>query len=48
MIGGFMTIGSPEKIIDAIASSGVKKLTIICNDAGCLAKELASLSKLNR
>ena len=29
MVGGFMTIGSPEKIIDAIVESGVKDLTII-------------------
>jgi len=34
MIGGFMTNGTPKKIIDAVVKSGVKNLTIICNDAG--------------
>jgi acetate CoA/acetoacetate CoA-transferase alpha subunit len=34
MVGGFMNIGTPEVIVDAIIDSGVKDLTIICNDAG--------------
>lgn len=34
MIGGFMANGTPEAIIDALAASGVKELTVICNDAG--------------
>lgn len=34
MIGGFMTNGTPEKLIDALVEKGVKNLTIICNDAG--------------
>jgi acetate CoA/acetoacetate CoA-transferase alpha subunit len=34
MVGGFMNIGTPEKIIDAILKTDVKDLTIICNDAG--------------
>lgn len=32
MIGGFMAVGSPARIIDKIVESGVKNLTIICND----------------
>lgn len=32
MMGGFLGCGSPHKIIDAIVESGVKDLTIICND----------------
>ena len=32
MVGGFMGVGSPHKIIDALAKSNVKNLTIICND----------------
>jgi len=32
MIGGFMGAGSPHKIIDALAKSNVKNLTVICND----------------
>lgn len=43
MIGGFMTIGSPEKIIDAIVARGVKDLTVICNDAGLPGKGVGKL-----
>jgi acetate CoA/acetoacetate CoA-transferase alpha subunit len=32
MVGGFLANGTPNKIIDAIAKSGVKNLTVICND----------------
>ena len=34
MIGGFLAAGSPNSIIDALVASGVKDLTIICNDSG--------------
>ncbi len=34
MIGGFMGCGSPHKIIDKLVESGVKDLTLICNDTG--------------
>lgn len=34
MIGGFMNIGTPVNIIDALLETEVKDLTIICNDAG--------------
>ncbi|VGX57944.1 acetate CoA-transferase alpha subunit [Streptococcus pyogenes] len=34
MVGGFMTNGTPEKLIDALVEKGVKDLTLICNDAG--------------
>lgn len=34
MVGGFMDIGTPEAIVDAIVKSPVKDLTIICNDGG--------------
>lgn len=33
MFGGFLGVGTPEKIIDAIISRGIKNLTIICNDS---------------
>ena len=33
MVGGFLTNGGPNKIMDMLASSGVKDLTIICNDS---------------
>lgn len=32
MVGGFLGTGAPKQIIDALAESGVKDLTIICND----------------
>ncbi|MGI6319500.1 MAG: CoA transferase subunit A [Bacteroidales bacterium] len=34
MVGGFLGNGSPHKIIDAIAKSDIKDLTVICNDSG--------------
>lgn len=36
MIGGFMTNGTAETLVDAIVESGAKDLTVICNDAGLL------------
>lgn len=32
MIGGFLGVGTPEKLIDEIEKKGIKNLTIICND----------------
>ena len=32
MVGGFLANGTPESIIDALVESGVKDLTLICND----------------
>ncbi|MBO4535674.1 MAG: CoA transferase subunit A, partial [Bacteroidales bacterium] len=32
MIGGFLGTGAPKQIVDALVESGVKNLTIICND----------------
>lgn len=34
MIGGFLAVGTPEKIIDALVKKGVKDLTLIANDTG--------------
>lgn len=33
-IGGFLGVGTPEKIIDALIEKGVKNLTVIGNDTG--------------
>lgn len=33
-VGGFLTNGSPEGLIDLVVESGVKNLTIVCNDGG--------------
>lgn len=32
MVGGFMGVGTPEGIVDALVESGTKDLTLICND----------------
>ena len=32
MVGGFLGAGSPVTILDELAKSGVKNLTLICND----------------
>lgn len=34
MVGGFMCVGTPERILNSLAESDVNDLTIICNDAG--------------
>lgn len=38
MVGGFLSAGSANKIIAALAQSNVKDLTIICNDAAYVDK----------
>lgn len=43
MIGGFLGVGSPLKIIDLLVQSEVKDLTIICNDAAFVDKGLGKL-----
>lgn len=48
MVGGFMTCGTPELIVNEILESGVKNLTIICNDAGLEDKGVGRLIKANR
>jgi len=32
MIAGFLANGTPNKIVDALVESGIKNLTVICND----------------
>ena len=34
MIGGFMTVGTPELLVDAVVAKNLKDLTLVCNDAG--------------
>lgn len=43
MVGGFMTDGTPEELIDAMVNSGVKNLTIINNDGGYPGKGVGKL-----
>ena len=43
MIGGFMAVGSPERMIDAIVARGVGGLTIIANDTAMPGKGIGKL-----
>jgi acetate CoA/acetoacetate CoA-transferase alpha subunit len=43
MVGGFMAVGTPEKIIDALVETDITDLTIICNDAGLPDKGVGKL-----
>lgn len=43
MVGGFMTNGTAEHLVDAIVESGAKDLTVICNDAGLQGKGVGKL-----
>lgn len=38
MIGGFLGVGCPEHLIDALVESGKNNLTLICNDSGFVDK----------
>lgn len=42
-IGGFLGVGTPEKIIDALVAKGVKNLTVIGNDTGFPDKGIGKL-----
>jgi len=48
MVGGFMAVGTPEQLIDAVVESNVKNLTIICNDAGFIDKGVGKLIANNQ
>ena len=43
MIGGFLGNGNPHKLIDALVKSGVRNLTMICNDTAFPDKGLGIL-----
>ncbi|PJE79617.1 Acetate CoA-transferase subunit alpha [invertebrate metagenome] len=43
MIGGFMAVGTPEKIINALVDFNTKALTIIANDSGFIDKGIGLL-----
>ena len=45
MIGGFMVVGTPEKLVDGLVEKNVKDLTIICNDTGFPDKGIGKLVK---
>lgn len=43
MIGGFMSCGAPEGLIDEIVANKTKDLTIICNDTGTIDRGIGKL-----
>ncbi len=43
MIGGFMSCGAPEGLIDEIIENNTKDLTIICNDTGTVDRGIGKL-----
>ena len=43
MIGGFMAVGSPERLIDALVARGARGLTIIANDTAMPGKGIGKL-----
>lgn len=43
MIGGFMAVGSPERMIDALVARKPRNLTLICNDAATPGKGVGKL-----
>lgn len=43
MVGGFMAVGTPETIIDALVESKVSNLTLICNDTSMETKGVGKM-----
>ena len=43
MVGGFLANGSANRVLDALAKSGVKDLTVICNDSAYPDKGIGQL-----
>ena len=46
MIGGFMGVGTPERLIDAIVARGTRDLTVIANDTALPGKGIGKLISL--
>ncbi|MHC1778725.1 MAG: CoA transferase subunit A [Bacteroidales bacterium] len=48
MVGGFLTTGGPNELMDTLADSCIKDLTLICNDAAFPDKGLGKLITGNK
>jgi acetate CoA/acetoacetate CoA-transferase alpha subunit len=48
MVGGFMAVGTPELLMDELLATGVKDITIICNDAGFVDRGVGKLISKGR
>lgn len=46
MVGGFLGCGAPDKLMHALAESGVKDLTVICNDGGLPSVRMLGLQEV--
>ena len=46
MIGGFMSCGTPEVLMDVLVSKGIKDITVIANDAGTGGEKPTGIGKL--
>jgi acetate CoA/acetoacetate CoA-transferase alpha subunit len=47
LIGGFMGVGTPERLIDALVDRGTKGLTIVCNDTARPGRGIGKLISAN-
>lgn len=45
MVGGFMTCGTPEGLVDLLVEMNLRDLTVVCNDAGLPGKGVGKLLK---
>ena len=43
MVGGFMGVGTPERLVDELVRQKKSELTVICNDAGLPGKGVGKL-----
>ena len=43
MIGGFMAVGTPERVIDEIVRQGKRNLTVIANDTAMPGRGIGKL-----
>ena len=43
MVGGFMGVGTPERLVDELVRQNKSELTLICNDAGLPGKGVGEL-----
>jgi acetate CoA/acetoacetate CoA-transferase alpha subunit len=43
MVGGFMGVGTPERLVDELVKQNKSELTVICNDAGLPGKGVGKL-----
>ncbi len=43
MVGGFLGVGTPERIVDALVAAGTSELTLICNDTATETKGVGKM-----